>query len=299
MATPAGAGMMDPVAGLVIVHFGDPEPTLRCLASVAADGSRIERRVVVVDNSGNMDAGGFGTDARLLTRPENPGFGAAANLGLDSVDRDHRCSLYLVLNNDAMLASGFIDAAAGALEVGVGAAGGPIQEPGEPSRLWYAGGRINFLTGTAWQRRSAAAASRRREVGFIPGTAVAIAPRAWREVGGFDPRFFLYNEDVDLCLRLRRAGWRLMFEPGMVCSHALGGATGSADRSPLYLENITRTRLLPFSSRLYRVYLGGIHTLYNSLRVIGLCARRGAGCKPYVSAVVRGHMAALRGLFSL
>jgi GT2 family glycosyltransferase len=117
-------------------------------------------------------------------------------------------------------------------------------------------------------------------------------------VGGFDPRFFLYNEDVDLCLRLRRAGWRLLFEPGMVCSHALGGATGSAGRSPLYLENITRTRLLPFRSRLYRVYLGGIHTLYNSLRVVGLGVRRGAGCGPYVTAVVRGHLAALSNLFS-
>jgi GT2 family glycosyltransferase len=290
--------MMDPVAGVVIVHFGDPEPTLRCMASVAGDGSRIERRVVVVDNSGNMDPGVFGTDECLLTRPDNPGFGAAANLGLDAVDQDRRCSFYVVLNNDAMLSSGFIDAAAGALEVGVGAVGGPIRDPGDPSQLWYAGGRINFLTGTALQRRSAAAALHRREVGFIPGTAVAIAPQAWREVGGFDTRFFLYNEDIDLCLRLRRAGWRLLFEPRMVCSHALGGATGSADRSPLYLENITRTRLLPFRSRLYRVYLGGIHTLYNSLRVIGLSARRFSNCGPYVTAVVRGHLAALRGLFS-
>ena len=63
---------------------------------------------------------------------------------------------------------------------------------------------------------------------------------------GFDSRYFLYNEDVDLCLRLRRAGWRLLFEPGMVCFHAIGGATASADRSPIYLENLTRTRFAPF-----------------------------------------------------
>jgi len=219
-------------------------------------------------------------------------------MGLDSVDQDHRCSLYLVLNHDALLANGFLDAAAGALELGVGAAAGPIYDLKDPSRLWYAGGRINFLTGTVLQRRSAAAASRRRDVGFMPGTAVAIAPQAWRAVGGFDPRFFLYNEDVDLCLRMRRDGWRLLFEPGMACSHALGSATGSADRSPLYLENITRTRLLPFRSRLYRLYLGGIHTLYNSLRIVGLSARRGMGCGPYVTAVVRGHLAALSNLFS-
>lgn len=290
--------MTYPVAGVVIVHFGDPEATLRCLASVAADGSRIERRVVVVDNSGNMDPGSLGSDAQLLTCPDNPGFGVGANLGLDLADHDRRCSFYVVLNNDATIASGFMEAAADALEVGVGAAGGPIHQPEDPSRQWYAGGRINFLTGTVWQRHSVAAASRRREVGFIPATAMAILSTAWREVGGFDSRFFLYNEDVDLCLRLRRAGWRLLFEPRMVCSHAVGGATASADRSPLYLENITRTRLLPFRSRLYRFYVGAIHTLYNSLRVIGLGIRRGVDCGPYVTAVVRGHLAALRNLFS-
>jgi GT2 family glycosyltransferase len=265
---------------------------------VVTDGSQIERRVVVVDNSGNMDPASLGSDARLLTCPDNPGFGAGANLGLDSVDHDRRCSLFLVLNNDALLAKGFLDAAAGALELGVGAAAGPIYDSKDPSRLWYAGGRINFLTGTVWQRRSAAAASRRREVGFMPATALAIASPAWHEVGGFDSQFFLYNEDVDLCLRLRRAGWRLLFEPGMVCFHAVGGATASADRSPIYLENLTRTRLVPFRSLLYRYYAGGIHTLYNSLRVVGLSIRRGVGCGPYVTAVVRGHLAALRNLFS-
>ncbi len=290
--------MTDPVAGVVIVHFGDPEPTLRCLESVVSDASQIERRVVVIDNSGNMDQDSLGRAARLMTCPDNPGFGVGANLGLDSADHDHRCSLYLVLNNDTVLANGFLDAAAGALELGVGAVGGPIYDLKDPSRLWYAGGRVNFLTGTVSQRRSAEAACRRREVGFIPATAMAIASPAWREVGGFDPRFFLYNEDLDLCLRLRRAGWRLLFEPGMVCFHAIGGTTASADRSPIYLENITRTRLVPFRSRLFRVYAGGIHTLYNSLRVVGLSARRGMSCGPYVMAVVRGHLAALRNLFS-
>ena len=290
--------MTDPVAGVVIVHFGDSEPTLRCVASVVTDGSQVEHRVVVVDNSGNMDPGSLGSDARLLTRADNPGFGTAANLGLDLVDHDRRCSFFLVLNNDAQLAKGFLDAAAGALELGVGAVAGPIYDAKDPSLLWYAGGRINFLTGTVWQRQSRSAASRRREIGFIPATAMAIASPAWHEVGGFDSRYFLYNEDVDLCLRLRRAGWRLLFEPGMVSFHAIGGATASADRSPIYLENITRTRLAPYRSRLYRVYAGGIHTLYNSLRVVGLSVRRGVGCGPYVAAVVRGHLAALRNLFN-
>jgi GT2 family glycosyltransferase len=157
---------------------------------------------------------------------------------------------------------------------------------------------VSFLTGTVRQQRSESAAARPRDVGFIPATAMAIAPAAWHELGGFDPRYFLYNEDLDLCLRLRRAGWRLRFEPGMACTHHLGGATGSAERSPLYLENLTRTRLLPFRSPAYRVYLAVIHSLYCAVRIAGLAVRHRGRCAPFVSAVLRGHAAAAAGCWS-
>ena len=48
-------------------------------------------------------------EIQLLTRPKTPGFDAAANHGLDSVDDESRCSLDLVLVNDALLGSGFMD----------------------------------------------------------------------------------------------------------------------------------------------------------------------------------------------
>jgi GT2 family glycosyltransferase len=285
--------MMDAMAGVVVVHFGDPESTLHCLASISEDPSEVERRIAVVDNSGDFDPLRCDPDVTVISCPDNPGYGAGANAGLAEIDRGRECTLYVVLNNDTVICPGFLTAAAQALEVGVGAAGGPVRDATDPSRLWYTGGGINFATGTVWQGRSEAASKRRRDVSFIPATAMAVLPAAWREVGGFDPRFFLYNEDVDLCLRLRRIGWRLLFEPSMVCDHRLGGATGSNDRSPLYLENLTRTRLLPFRPLPYRLYLAGLHTAYNPMRVLGLGLIYGIRCGPYVSAVVRGHLHAL------
>jgi GT2 family glycosyltransferase len=290
--------MTAPIAGVVVVHYGNPEPTLRCLDSLVRESSSVERRVALVDNLGNLSSVDLGHGVLLLKRPDNPGFGVGANLGIEAVDRDQRCSVYVVLNHDVRLAEGFLDAAAGALEVGVGAAGGRIDVPGSPPRLWYGGGGINFLTGTVRQPQWPRAVQRRREVGFIPATAMAISPSAWREVGGFDPGFFLYNEDVDLCLRLRRAGWRLVYEPAMACEHRIGAATGSNERSPLYLENLTRTRLLPFRSRSYRLYLAAIHTAYNVFRIAGLGLRHGHRSGPYIKAVVRGHTRGLAEAFA-
>ncbi len=289
--------MSGAVAGIVVVHFGEPEPTLRCVAAVTEDPSDVERKVVVVDNSANLASGIFDASVTLLARPDNPGYGAGVNDGLECVDRDRDCTLYIALNNDSVIRPGFLAEAARAVEVGVGAAGGPICSSADIPSVWYAGGGINFVTGTVWQRRSGAAVSRRRDVGFIPATALVFSPIAWREVGGFDPRFFLYNEDLDLCLRLRRAGWRLVFEPGMLAEHRLGGTTGSDEFSPLYLENITATRILPFTSRPYRLYLAVIHTAYNIFRVLGLALRRGLGGGAHISAVVRGHARALKMVF--
>jgi GT2 family glycosyltransferase len=286
------------LAGCVVVHYGEVEPTARCVASLLADPSAVERLLVVVDNLGNLEPESLPAGVDVLRRPENPGFGAAVNAGVGAVDPDSACTLYLAVNNDTIVRGGFLEAAAGALEVGVGAAGGPVRVAASGEPLWYAGGGINFLTGTVRQKRSEAAASKRRDVGYIPATALAVAPLAWREIGGFDRRYFLYNEDLDLCLRLRRAGWRLRFEPGMACEHRVGGTTGSAERSPMYLYHLTRTRLRPFRSQPYRVYLAVLHTAYNAIRLIGLAVGEGSGCGPHVAAVARGHREALWGLLS-
>ena len=119
---------------------------------------------------------------------------------------------------------------------------------------------------------------------------------AWQDIGGFDPWFFLYNEDVDLCLRLRRRSWRLRFEPALSARHALGGATGSAERSPLYLEHLSRGRLRPFRPLLYRGYLALVHSVWVTVRAAALVGRTGTGAGPRIRALVRGHLSALRDL---
>ncbi len=59
--------------------------------------------------------------------------------------------------------------------------------------------------------------------GWYTAACVLLRRRAFDDVGGFDPTFFLYFEDTDLCVRLRKAGWRLGREPGAVAVHAGGG----------------------------------------------------------------------------
>jgi hypothetical protein len=286
------------VVGVVVVHYGDEGPTVACLAALRADRSACLRQIVVVDNAGNL-AGGVAGDAAIVRPGRNLGFGAGANAGVAALGREPPPAL-VVLNNDVDVADGFLDAAARAIgERGVGAAGGPLCLDRPGGTLWYAGGGVNWLTGTVRQSRSPAAAQRPRDVGFIPGAALALGGDAWRQAGGFDPTYFLYHEDLDLCLRLRRLGWRLRFEPAMVAVHGLGGVTGSAARSPLYLEQMAATRLRPFRPLAYRLYLAGVHTGYVAVRALAYrTVVGGESGRETARALLRGHRRAVAAVRS-
>lgn len=285
--------------GVVIVHFGPPEPTLASVRSVVEAGRGAgSHRIIVVDNSANLDAAALPAGVLHLVRPENPGFGTGANLGVRELARTGYPAAILILNGDIELLPGFFAAAEAALAEGCQACGGPLYLDSANGPLWYAGGTIRTWSGTVSQDRSAAAAVVRREVSFIPGAALAVSGAAWSSIGGFDEAFFLYNEDVDLCLRLRRAGFRLCFVPGMKAIHHLGAATGSRGLSPLYLEHLSRTRLLPYRSRAHRLWLAGLHTGWVACRAAALLLRRPRGTGPAVKALLAGHGAALRSAWS-
>ncbi len=295
----AGSRASDAGIGVVIVHFGPAELTFQTIASVLDDSSAVQREVVVVDNGGNLPQAAVPAAVKVIPSPDNPGYGAGLNRGVRFLEEQPVCRGYLCLNNDVVLFPGYLDAANAALaRDDVGAAGGPTYEDVGRQRIWYAGGSVNYMLGAVRHDLAPGDVTRRRAVGFIPGAAMAISARAWNQVGGFDERFFLYHEDLDLCLRLRRGGWRLEFEPDMQAVHMLGGATGSGRRSAMYLEHMTRTRLRAFRPLPYRLYLAVLHSGWTLLRSLALLARQEPDAADKARALLRGHSAALRTVFN-
>ncbi len=286
-----------PNVAIIVVHFGDPAVTSACLASITADPSPVNRTVVVVDNDSSFR--GTYKGVTIVSCPENPGFGAAVNRGIASLD-GRSFDVYIVLNNDIVIRPGYLQAAHEALQRSdsrTAIVAGPLFLDESSTRIWYAGGGVNFLTGTVRQGTSLKESHLEHEVGFVPGAAFAIKPEAWTDSGGFDPSYFLYSEDVDLCLRLRRRGWRLMFDPNMVAVHSLGRTTGSQTTSPLYLYYVTRNRLRPFRPFAYRLYLALLHSGYVPARALLAIARNRHQGLVQAKALLAGHRDALKELF--
>ena len=173
-------------------------------------------------------------EARVLRNRGNRGFSAAANQGVRATD----APFVLLLNPDAEVVGGTLDALlkvarererAGVVGLLVRNPDGSIQPsarkvpglleglahaflgpvfPGNPFTRSY--------TMAGWDRTS------EREVEWISGSAMLVRREAFEQVGGFDEGYFMYVEDVDLCTRLRRVGWSVLFSPEVEVVHEVG-----------------------------------------------------------------------------
>ena len=235
---------------VVVVSFEARDLLRRCLGAVAGCGWE----VIVVDNASQdgsalLVATEF-PDARLIRLEANLGFGAAANAGIAAA----RGRFLLLLNPDAWPLDDAIEQLAARLEAApaVGAAGptllnadGSRQQSvrGRPTR-WRLATEYLFLRWIAPRSRAlnafyAAGFDHRteRDAEFLVGAALLLRREALAQVGGFDPAFFMYNEEVDLCHRLRAAGWQVRFFPGPRFLH-VGGGSSANGRAALYREQL-------------------------------------------------------------
>ena len=209
---------------------------LRSLADRQADGEA-SLEIIVADNgssdgSVNMVRSEF-PHVHLIETGENLGFGRANNLALQNA----RGRAFCLLNSDAEVLPGALARSLAALDTDptIGLLGGQLLWP--DGRLQTSYGSDPTLAGVFAEQTflgalhaapPAAPLTAPTDVDQICGAFMLIRPDAWRQVGGFDPHYFMYNEDVDLNFRLRRAGWRVVFLPDARITHHLG-ASSSAD----------------------------------------------------------------------
>jgi GT2 family glycosyltransferase len=187
--------------------------------------------VIVVDNGSTDGTGAFlrdrWPDVRVISFAENRGFGKAANAGVEAASSE----IVVLLNNDIVCTPTFLERLVAALDPaeGVVMAAPVLVRRGEEDRIDTAGILVdrtlhgfNHLYGEPVQVLENGV--------FDPlapcGGAAAFERSAFLGVGGFDPAFFAYLEDVDLAIRCSARGWRCRLAPTALAIHAPSGPLG-------------------------------------------------------------------------
>jgi GT2 family glycosyltransferase len=250
---------------VIVVTYRNERDIVACLDALHTALKGLSAQVVVVDNHSDDATVTLVREAfpgvRLERRDVNDGFARACHVGARLAEGDW----LLFVNPDALVGPdavrALLDAATTQPRAGI-LGGRALRADGSTDpRSWW--GRPTLWSTLCFAVGLSAAfpghrlfdpesaegwTGEAREVPAVSGALMLVDRRAWQQLGGFDQSFLLYGEDVDLCLRARRQGWRPRVVPDATFQHAVGASTPGPARTVLVMRGratVVRRHLRP------------------------------------------------------
>ena len=252
---------------IILINYNAAEDTVDCLKSLRKiKTTGFKYNVVIVDNASkdifsvpqNLES----SNIEVIRSEANKGFTGGNNLGIFYAVEKYNSDYVLLLNNDTTVDENFLKEMVRTAQADprIGMVGSKIyfskgrefhsesyNESELGNVLWYAGGSIDWNHLAAFHRGvdevDKGQFDNQTESDFATGCSVLIKREILEKVGTFDKRFFLYLEDVDWSVRVKRAGYIIAFEPKSIVYHKNAGSTGgSGSTTHDYYQ--TRNKLL-------------------------------------------------------
>lgn len=256
-----------PELAVIIVNRNGKDALTRCLESLRASAQGKDWEVIIADNAsddGSPDVVSRNFPKfRLIGTGGNLGFARANNMAW----KQTRTPFVLFLNPDTEVHPGSLELLLEEMKRNpmAGASGPLLVREGAKPQVSF-GGRVNFFREllqksflNPYYKRRLKNLRRPREVTWVSGACLLVRREAVEQAAGFDERFFLYFEDIDLCVRMAAQGWKILFLPQARVLHEGGASTRQFAPSRLeyrrsqllfYRKHNSRTSL-----RLLRSYL--------------------------------------------
>lgn len=212
--------MKQPYIISVILNTNRRDDTLECLASISRS-TYTNHKVMVLDNAstdGSVEAIRMAfPDVEICHLTANSGYAGNNNVGIKAA-LEQGADWVFVLNEDTVLDPACLDAliAAGESDPAIGIVGPLVYHHDEPTVIQSAGGAL----GQNWEARHVG--QNEDDVGqyalphavdWVSGCAILVRRQAIEQLGMLDERFFYYWEEVEWCLRIGRAGWKIIHVP--------------------------------------------------------------------------------------
>ncbi|GAB4317833.1 MAG: glycosyltransferase family 2 protein [Bacteroidales bacterium] len=239
--------MNRPRVSVISVNYNQPDVTCDMLASLR-QVTYPDVEVIVVDNGSSVPCNRISREfpeVKLIKSAENLGFAGGNNLGIDQATGKY----LLFLNNDTEVEPGFLEPLVELLEDNpdIGMVSPKIKFYHHRELIQYAGySRLNIRTlrmkGLGYGRKDDGSFDRITETHFAHGAAMMVPRRVIDKVGKMPDIYFLYYEEHDWCIRVKRAGFKVYYHPQSVVWHKESVSTGR--NSALQTYYMTRNRIL-------------------------------------------------------
>ncbi len=256
--------MLEKLIHVIVLNWNGEDVIEECLETLCAvDYSPLE--ITVIDNASSDSSLEIVRErfpqVNIICNEENLLYAEGNNVGLRKYIKEGG-ELFLLLNNDTVVAPDFISEMAGVFErPDAGIAGAKIYYYDDPERIWYGGG--GFYPLIALPRHLNIRKLDRgtdkgiKETGYVTGCAMMIKREVLEEIGFLDPRYEIYCEDVDFCLRALKAGWKSYYSHEAHVWHKVSSSSGGGF-TPYKLEKriVSTYRLFRLhKSRVWRIVI--------------------------------------------
>lgn len=236
---------------MVVLNFNGSKTIVQCISSVlASEYHKIE--VILVDN-GSSDSSvkcvrtRFRDDVRLqiVELHRNLGFAGGNNAGFAA----SKGRLVIFLNNDTVVKKDWISGLLGVMnsDLRVGACQSKLRQVVLPEVIDCAGG-ILYSFGYAAEEGNGEVDKGQydhvRDISYAKGASLCVRRRIFEDLCGFDDNYFLLLEEVDLCLRIWKLGYRVVLAPSSVVWHVGSASMATDSDNSFYLSSKNRPYLL-------------------------------------------------------
>ncbi len=253
---------------VVILNWNGRDLLEKFLPSVlASDYDNLS--VIVADNASTDDSIAFlrknFPEIRLLLSDNNEGFSKGYNSALRRVSADY----YVLLNSDVEVTENWISPVISLMEsdVSIGACQPKILSFERKDEFEYAGAAGGWLDSLGYPfargrvfdtcEKDSGQYNSAQKIFWATGAALFVRSSVFHELGGFDEYFFAHQEEIDLCWRMQRAGYKIYSEPASIVYHLGGGTLPMGDRKKTFLNFrnnlVMMSKNLPLSEALWKI----------------------------------------------
>lgn len=244
--------MKAPTVLAIILNWRQPDLTIECVKTLK-ESTYQPLEIVVIDNGSNDDSVTVLrrslTNTTILSLSENVGFARGANYGLRWAKKRNYKWVFL-LNNDAFVTPTTLEQLIEATAEDIGLLSPKIFYKDNPERIWFAGAKqhpqLLEMRETGQGKQDGPLWQTTKDVDYLVGTGLLINLTAVSKVGFFDETYFMYYEDLDWSIRLRKAGVRLRFVADAYLYHQVSFSSGGQS-SPSQMYHQAKSSIIFFT----------------------------------------------------